>query len=51
MMRENGFLERGERHLAQVVNPVLFGKNNIKLVERYPDIGITRYPESYFLKK
>jgi Sulfotransferase domain len=51
MMRENGFVERGERHLAQVVNPVLFGKNNIKLVERYPDVGITRYPESYFLKK
>jgi hypothetical protein len=49
MMRENSVLERGERHLAQVVNPVLFGKNNIKLVERYPEVGITRHPESYFL--
>ena len=48
MMRENGFLERGERHLAQVVNPVLFGKNNLKLLESYPDIGMTNYPESYF---
>ena len=51
MMIENGYLERGESHLSQVVNPVLFVENNIKLVERYPDIGITRYPESYFLKK
>src|SRR5206468_9982033 len=39
MMSENGFLERGERHLAQVVNPVLFGKNNIKLRSEERRVG------------
>jgi hypothetical protein len=50
-MRDNGFLDREEKHLAKVVNPILFGENNVKLVARYPDVGLSRYPKSYFLSQ
>jgi hypothetical protein len=50
-MRDNGCLDREEKHLAKVVNPILFGENNVKLMARYPDVGLTRYPESYFLSQ
>ena len=48
-MRENGSLNRAEKHLGEIVDPGLFGRNNLKLAESYPDLRINRYPESYFL--
>ena len=50
-MKDNGFSDRGEKHIAEIVDPDLFRENNLKLVERYHDVGITRYPESYFLSE
>lgn len=48
-MKDYGVLERGEKYLAKVVSPELLGQNNAKLLKKYPDLGISRYPESYFL--
>jgi hypothetical protein len=50
-MRDDGALDREEKYLAQLVNPTFFSENNAKLMARYPAIGLTRYPESYFLSR
>jgi len=50
-MKDNGLSDRGEKHIAEIVDPDLFRENNLKLVEKYHDVGITRYPESYFLSE
>lgn len=50
-MKDYRVLEKGENYLAKIVAPELLSQNNGKLLKKYPEIGINRYPESYFLNK
>jgi Sulfotransferase domain len=47
--KDKGFVERREKHLAQIVDAKLFGENNSKLANKYPHVEIRKYPECYCL--
>lgn len=47
ILDSNKILKEDEEYLNQLVNQELYAQNNLMLEQKYPEIGVSRYPDAY----